>query len=98
MAGNKVTTTKANEGLACTIASADDQSIVAAAANQTVDLPVACRAGVVQTCVAIHTLDCTVESHAVEALFDDLRGLRQAIPGIIGFQGKASANRSGSRQ
>lgn len=69
MATYKVTLVNANEGLNRTIDCADDQSIFAAAADQDIDLPVSCRAGFVLTCVAFPTSNCTVETHAEEALY-----------------------------
>jgi ferredoxin len=50
MAIYKVTLINANEGLNSTIDCADDQSIVDAAADQSIDLPVSCRAGSCSSC------------------------------------------------
>ena len=99
MAIYKVTLLNANQGLNCTIDCADDQAIFDAASDQSIDLPVSCRAGscsscagklisgtvnqddqafldedqiaagFVLTCVAMPTSDCTVETHAEEALY-----------------------------
>ena len=52
MASYRVTLVNANEGLNRTIDYADDPSIVDAAADQDIDLPVSCRAGSSSSCAA----------------------------------------------
>jgi ferredoxin len=99
MASFKVTLINANDGLNHTVNCNDDQSILDAATEQTIDLPFSCRAascascagklisgsvdqedqfilsedqitaGFVLTCVAIPTSDCTIETHAEQALY-----------------------------
>lgn len=99
MASYKITLINAAEGINSTITCSDDQTIVDAAADSNIDLPISCRAGscsscagklisgsvnqedqsfldddqiaagFVLTCVAIPTSDCTIETHAEEALY-----------------------------